>query len=37
MSETTIGMSWKLKRQLIKMKKHEKESYEDVLWRIVKK
>jgi hypothetical protein len=37
MSETTIGLSSKLKKRLIKLKKHEKESYEDVIWRLVKK
>jgi len=35
MSETTIGVSWKMKRLLISKKKHKKESYEDVLWRLV--
>jgi predicted CopG family antitoxin len=37
MSESSIGVSRKLKQELIKLKKHEKESYEDVLWRILRK
>jgi len=37
MSETTIGLSSKLKKRLIRLKKHKKESYEDVIWRLVKK
>jgi hypothetical protein len=36
MSETTIGISKKLKRTLNARKKHARESYEDVLWRILK-
>jgi len=37
MSETTIGVSNKLKRELTKRKKHGRESYEDVLWRVLKR
>jgi len=37
MSETSIGLSWKLKRELIRLKKHKKETYEDVIWRLVKR
>ena len=37
MSETTIGVSSKLKRALNARKKHARESYEDVLWRILKR
>jgi predicted CopG family antitoxin len=37
MSETTIGVSNQLKRELIRRKQHIKESYEEVIWRIIKK
>jgi len=37
MSETTIGVSLKLKRELNGRKKHARESYEDVLWRVLKR
>ena len=36
MSETTIGTSKRLKHRLSALKKHDRESYEDVLWRILK-
>ena len=36
MSETTIGVSKRLKAELIKRKKHDKESYEAVIWRLIK-
>lgn len=36
MSETTIGVSVRLKRALIARKEQFRESYEDVLWRILK-
>jgi hypothetical protein len=37
MSETTIGVSLKLKRELSARKRHGRESYEDVLWRVLKR
>jgi len=37
MSETTIGVSKKLKAALNGRKKHGRESYEDVLWRVLKR
>jgi hypothetical protein len=36
MSETTIGTSFKLKRELIKKKRSKRETYEDVIWRLLK-
>jgi len=36
MSETTIGISSKLKRELIKKKRSNRETYEDVIWRLLK-
>jgi len=36
MSETTIGISKRLKKELIRRKKSIKESYEDVIWRFLK-
>jgi hypothetical protein len=36
MSETTIGVSSKLKRELIKKKRNNRETYEDVIWRLLK-
>lgn len=35
MSETTIGVSRKLKAELNGRKRHVRESYEDVLWRVL--
>jgi predicted CopG family antitoxin len=37
MSETTIGLSRKIKMELFKLKEHKKESYEDVILRLLKK
>jgi hypothetical protein len=37
MSETTIGVSKRLKQELIRHKHHKNESYEEVVWRILKK
>lgn len=36
MSETTIGVSRKLKQALNDLKRHARESYEDVLWRVLR-
>ena len=36
MTETTIGISCKLKRELIRRKKNKRETYEDVIWRFLK-
>ena len=36
MSETTIGLSKRLKQELVRQKKHKNESYEEVIWRILK-
>ncbi len=35
--KSTIAVSWKLKKELIKLKKHGKESYEEVIWRLLRR
>lgn len=37
MSETTIGTSMKLKKKLIKLKLHDKETYETVIRRLIRR
>jgi len=37
MSETTIGISKELKEELIKRKVSKRDTYEDVIWRLLKK
>ena len=36
MADTTIGVSYKLKRELMKQKKKDEESFEKVIWRLLK-
>jgi len=35
MSETTIGISRKLRKELIEIKAHPRETYEEVIWRLI--